>query len=37
MEQDEAWTTGKPSFDMTAYWQWRSTPAAQEEPQQHTA
>jgi hypothetical protein len=24
MEQDEAWTTGKRYFDMTAYWQWRS-------------
>lgn len=23
MEQDEAWTTGKRYFDMTAYWQWR--------------
>jgi hypothetical protein len=23
MEQDEAWSTGKRYFDMTAYWQWR--------------
>jgi transposase-like protein len=30
MEQDEAWTTGKRYFDMTAYWQWRSNPAEQE-------
>ena len=37
MEQDEAWTTGKRYFDMTAYWQWRSHPAEQEELQQHTA
>ena len=29
MEQDEAWTTGKRSFDMTAYWQWRERPAQQ--------
>jgi putative transposase len=28
MEQDEAWTTGKRYFTMTAYWQWR---AAQEQ------
>jgi len=25
MEQDEAWTTGKRYFDMTAYWQWRES------------
>ena len=40
MEQDEAWTTGKHYFDMTAYWQWRQAPAAsagQEELQLHTA
>jgi putative transposase len=36
MEQDEAWTTGKRYFDMTAYEQWRSNPAEQEELQQHT-
>jgi putative transposase len=36
MEQDEAWTTGKHYFDMTAYWRWRSNPAEQEELQ-HTA
>ncbi len=38
MEQDEAWTTGKHHFDMTAYAQWRSTPAEQEDLQlqQHT-
>jgi putative transposase len=32
MEQDEAWSTGKRYFDMTAYWQWRDatpTPAAE--------
>jgi putative transposase len=29
MEQDEAWTTGKRYFDMTAYWQWRERPAQQ--------
>jgi transposase-like protein len=23
LEQDEAWTTGKRYFEMTAYWQWR--------------
>ncbi len=23
MEQDEAWSTGRKYFDMTAYWQWR--------------
>jgi putative transposase len=27
MEQDEAWTTGKRSFDMTAYWLWRERPS----------
>jgi transposase-like protein len=40
MEQDEAWTTGKHYFDMTAYWQWRRAPATsaeQEDLQQHTA
>jgi putative transposase len=40
MEQDEAWTTGKRYFDMTAYWQSRQAPATlaeQEELQQHTA
>jgi putative transposase len=36
MEQDESWTTGKHSFDMTAYWRWRSNSAEQEELQ-HTA
>jgi transposase-like protein len=33
MEQDEQWSTGKRSFDMAAYWQWRaaqSAPATQE-------
>jgi transposase-like protein len=29
MEQDEAWTTGKRYFDMTAYWLWRERPAQQ--------
>src|SRR6185312_4361679 len=37
MEQDEAWTTGKRYFDMTAYWQWRSKPAEQEATHLHTA
>jgi putative transposase len=40
MEQDEAWTTGKRYFDMTAYWQWRSDPAEpteQEATHLHTA
>jgi transposase-like protein len=40
MEQDEAWTTGKRYFDMTAYWQWRRAPAdsaEQEAAFQHTA
>ena len=40
MEQDEAWTTGKRYFDMTAYWQWRQAPptsAEQEATFQHTA
>jgi putative transposase len=40
MEQDEAWTTGKRYFEMSAYGQWRQAPAAspeQEELQQHTA
>ena len=37
MEQDEAWTTGKRSFDMTAYGQWRSHSAEQEAAFQHTA
>lgn len=40
LEQDEVWTTGKRSFDMTAYWQWRASrltqialfPSAQEGP-----
>jgi transposase-like protein len=27
MEQDEAWSTGKRYFDMTAYWQWRTAPS----------
>jgi putative transposase len=27
MEQDEAWSTGKRYFDMTAYWQWRESTA----------
>jgi transposase-like protein len=33
MKQAEQWSTGKRSFDMTAYWQWhaaQSTPAIQE-------
>ena len=25
LEQDEAWTTGHHSFDMSAYWQWRAS------------
>jgi putative transposase len=29
MEQDEVWTTGKRSCDMTAYWQWRECQPAQ--------
>jgi putative transposase len=37
MEHDETWTTGKRYFEMTAYWQWRSHLAEQEELQQHTA
>jgi putative transposase len=40
MEQDEAWTTGKHYFDMTAYGQWRraqADSAEQEEADQHTA
>jgi transposase-like protein len=40
MEQDEAWTTGKRYFDMTAYGQWRRAQADSAEPeklQQHTA
>ena len=40
MEHDEAWTTGKRYFDMTAYWQWRRAQAAsaeREDLQQHTA
>jgi putative transposase len=37
MEQDEAWTTGKRYFEMTAYGQWRSTSAEQEAAFQHTA
>jgi transposase-like protein len=40
MEHDEAWTTGKRYFDMTAYRQWRraqADSAEQEELQQHTA
>ena len=28
MEQDEAWSTGKRYFDMTAYWQWRDAQPA---------
>jgi transposase-like protein len=31
MEQDEAWTTGHRYFDMTAYWQWRASQAAQQQ------
>jgi len=40
MEQDEQWSTGKRYFDMTAYWQWRRTPAESAEQEaafQHTA
>jgi putative transposase len=40
MEQDEAWTTGKHYFDMTAYRQWRrarTDSAEQEDAHQHTA
>jgi putative transposase len=42
MEQDEVWTTGKRSFDMTAYWQWRERQPMQgalfqEEPMPHSA
>jgi len=37
MEQDEAWTTGKRYFDMTAYWQGRSDHAEQEVNHLHTA
>ncbi len=36
MEQDEAWTTGHRSFDMTAYWHWRSM-NEQEATLPHTA
>jgi putative transposase len=36
MEQDEAWTTGKHYFDMSAYWRWRSNSSEQEDLQ-HTA
>jgi putative transposase len=40
MEQDEAWTTGKRYFEMTAYEQWRrahADSADQEDLPQHTA
>ena len=40
MEQDEVWTTGHRSFDMTAYAQWRraqDASAEQENRQPHTA
>jgi putative transposase len=40
MEQDEAWTTGKRSFDMAAYLQWslrRSPQPEQEAASLHTA
>ena len=30
MEQDEAWSTGKRYFEMTAYWQWREAQSAQD-------
>lgn len=34
LEQDEAWTTGHRSFDMTSYWQWRASQASQEQEQE---
>jgi putative transposase len=37
MEQDEAWTTGKRYFEMTAYWQWRSDHAELEVNHLYTA
>jgi putative transposase len=36
MEQDEAWTTGHRYFEMTAYWQSRST-NQEEGPLAHSA
>jgi putative transposase len=32
MEQDEQWSTGKRSLDMTTYWQWRAAQATQSTP-----
>jgi hypothetical protein len=32
MEQDEAWSTGKRYFDMTAYWQWHAASSATPAP-----
>lgn len=32
MEIDEAWTTGHRYFDMTEYWQWRTSPAESKTP-----
>lgn len=42
MEQDEVWTTGKRYFDMTMYWQWRTSqprqaPLFQEVPMPYSA
>ena len=36
MEHDKVWTTGHRYFDMTAYWQWR-TSQEQEATLPHTA
>jgi transposase-like protein len=37
MEQDEAWTTGKRYFDMTAYWQGRGRDVSCTEPAQEAS
>jgi transposase-like protein len=39
LEQDEAWTTGHRYFDLTSYWQWRTSqePQEQEATLPHTA
>jgi putative transposase len=36
LEQDEAWTTGQRSCDMSAYWRWRAR-QEQEATLPHTA
>ena len=36
MEQDEVWTSGKRYFDMSAYWQWRTAHARQQNKGQVT-